>query len=176
MFYGQCWKCGERWELGTASTCKCPEETTIDWTEAKLPSPVFTLSDTKPNHNVTFHNQDGKQVGELNFNGPEMVFTGNADESAKVFFDKIARSFKARLEQERADERNSWPAEMEAMERQVNILTDALAEEREKWMERTAILIRGEREACERVCSDLHLEGEDNTGLAAEIIRARGRS
>ena len=28
----------------------------------------------------------------------------------------------------RADERNSWPAEMEAMERQVNILTDALAE------------------------------------------------
>jgi hypothetical protein len=28
----------------------------------------------------------------------------------------------------RADERNSWPAEMEAMERQVNILTDALAD------------------------------------------------
>jgi hypothetical protein len=26
MFYGQCWKCGERWELGTASSCKCPEE------------------------------------------------------------------------------------------------------------------------------------------------------
>ena len=32
----------------------------------------------------------------------------------------------------RADERNSWPAEMEAMERQVNILTDALAAEREE--------------------------------------------
>ena len=31
----------------------------------------------------------------------------------------------------RADERNSWPVEMEAMERQVNILTDALAKERE---------------------------------------------
>jgi len=31
----------------------------------------------------------------------------------------------------RADERNLWPAEMEAMERQVNILTDALAAERE---------------------------------------------
>ena len=26
MFYGQCWKCGERWELGTASTCTCPDE------------------------------------------------------------------------------------------------------------------------------------------------------
>ena len=24
MFYGQCWACGERWSLGTASTCKCP--------------------------------------------------------------------------------------------------------------------------------------------------------
>jgi len=30
----------------------------------------------------------------------------------------------------RADERNSWPSEMEAMERQVNILTDALADSR----------------------------------------------
>jgi hypothetical protein len=26
MFYGQCWKCGERWELGTASSCTCPDE------------------------------------------------------------------------------------------------------------------------------------------------------
>ena len=26
MFYGQCWKCGERWELGTAPTCTCPDE------------------------------------------------------------------------------------------------------------------------------------------------------
>jgi hypothetical protein len=32
-----------------------------------------------------------------------------------------------------ADERNSWPAEMEAMERQVNIMTDALAAEREQF-------------------------------------------
>ncbi len=23
MFYGQCDKCGERWELGAASTCTC---------------------------------------------------------------------------------------------------------------------------------------------------------
>jgi hypothetical protein len=25
MFYGQCNACGERWSLGTASTCKCPK-------------------------------------------------------------------------------------------------------------------------------------------------------
>jgi hypothetical protein len=40
----------------------------------------------------------------------------------------------------RADERNLWPAEMEAMERQVNILTDALA---------------AERKACAKVVEDL---------------------
>ena len=64
----------------------------------------------------------------------------------------------------RADERNSWPAEMEAMERQVNILTDALAQERErmKWdvhscgptCKRYACVamreaVEAEREACE---------------------------
>lgn len=87
----------------------------------------LAIRNTKPNYNMTFH-RDGKQIGVLDFNGPEMTFTGDADESAKLFFDLIARSFKERLEQERADERNSWPAEMEAMERQVNILTDALAQ------------------------------------------------
>ena len=128
MFYGQCWKCGERWELGAASTCKCPEE--LPAYTFKPPSkPVFAFLDTKPNYNMTFH-RDGKQVGALDFNGPEMTFSGDMDESAKLFFDLIARSFKERLEQERADERNSWPAEMEAMERQVNILTDALAQAR----------------------------------------------
>jgi hypothetical protein len=25
MFYGQCNDCGERWEIGTASTCTCPQ-------------------------------------------------------------------------------------------------------------------------------------------------------
>ena len=25
MFYGQCNACGERWGLGTASTCTCPQ-------------------------------------------------------------------------------------------------------------------------------------------------------
>jgi hypothetical protein len=29
MFYGECYKCGERWELGTGSTCKC--EAAIKW-------------------------------------------------------------------------------------------------------------------------------------------------
>lgn len=53
------------------------------------------------NYNVTFHGKDGQNIGVLDFNGPEMKFTGNAEESAKVFFDLIARTFAARLQQER---------------------------------------------------------------------------
>jgi hypothetical protein len=56
----------------------------------------------------------------------------------------------------RADERNLWPAEMEAMERQVNILTDALA---------------AEREACAKVCETLVMGKH-----CAAAIRARGNT
>ena len=38
----------------------------------------------------------------LDFNGPEMKFSGDIDESAKLFLEFVATSFKARLEQERA--------------------------------------------------------------------------
>ena len=31
-------------------------------------------------------------------------------------------------------------------------------------------------EACAKVCADLHIEGEDDTGLAADLIRARGQA
>lgn len=33
-----------------------------------------------------------------------------------------------------------------------------------------------EREACAKVCGDLHIEGEDDTGLAADLIRARSKT
>ena len=46
----------------------------------------------------------------------------------------------------RADERNSWPAEMEAMERQVNILTDALAQEREAIMDEWSMCVQSDLE------------------------------
>jgi hypothetical protein len=62
----------------------------------------------------------------------------------------------------RADERNSWPAEMEAMERQVNILTDALA---------------AEREACAQVVVDYpHWLGMNAKGEIANAIRNRGNT
>ena len=61
-----------------------------------------------------------------------------------------------------AAERNSWPAEMEAMERQVNILTDALAQAKAE-----------EREACAKVCEDDFGNGALNL---ADAIRARGQA
>ena len=64
-----------------------------------------------------------------------------------------------------AAERNTWPAEMEAMERQVNILTDALAQAKAE-----------EREACAKVCADMYMEGDMDTGLAAAAIRARSNT
>ena len=62
---------------------------------------------------------------------------------------------KAMIAEAVAKERNSWPAEMEAMERQVNILTDAL-NDRQRWFDaleaqhKQAIL--AVREACSKVC------------------------
>jgi hypothetical protein len=60
----------------------------------------------KPNYNITFHN-NVKEIGKLDFNGPALVFTGDAEESAKVFIDWIARSFHGRLEEERKAEREA---------------------------------------------------------------------
>ena len=43
MFYRECYKCEERWELGTASTCKC--ETEVKWDASAplvmTPHPAF---------------------------------------------------------------------------------------------------------------------------------------
>jgi len=62
----------------------------------KLPTLNF-----KPNYSIYFH-RGNEQVGMLDFNGPEMTFSGDMDESAILFIEVIANSFKARLEQERA--------------------------------------------------------------------------
>jgi len=77
------------------------------WHEAKLtvPEGQLQIADLKPNYNITFH-RNGQytpesEVGRLDFNGPELKFTGDAEESAKVFIDWIAHAFKGRLEEER---------------------------------------------------------------------------
>lgn len=82
----------------------------INWTQATVPDKILSIGTLKPNYNISFHN-NGKEVGKLDFNGPAMVFTGDAEESAKVFIDWIARSFAGRLEEERKAERDAFSKE-----------------------------------------------------------------
>ena len=79
------------------------------WHESKITIPagqMVTLAPPIPNHRFHFHQMDasgwanGPKVGTLDFNGAEMWFEGNADESAKVFFEYLSKHFKERLKQE----------------------------------------------------------------------------
>ena len=51
------------------------------------------LEFTPPPHNMTFHNENNKEVGRLEFGKDGMTFTGNADESAKIFFDHFLKGY-----------------------------------------------------------------------------------
>ena len=78
----------------------------------------------------------------------------------------LERFFQAAYDAGASAERNSWPAEMEAMERQVNILTDALAQAKAE-----------EREACAKHAEDFLTKGRSPLGRAvAAAIRARGET
>ena len=72
----------------------------------------LTASNIKPNYDVTFHNGD-RNIGRLDFNGDVMVFEGDAEESAKLFFDYLAERFANRLKEERANEREACAMEAE---------------------------------------------------------------
>lgn len=56
---------------------------------------------------IFFETGDDKTVGTLDLSGPEMVFTGDAEESAKVFMDFVVKQFGDRLKQEREAEREA---------------------------------------------------------------------
>jgi len=61
-----------------------------------------TIAAPIPIHNIVLYNTvTNKKVGELNFEGPVMTFEGEADESAKIFFECLSKYFVARLSQER---------------------------------------------------------------------------
>lgn len=91
---------------------------------------------------------------------PNKTVIEMAEEAGVAFFSD--EEIEAFAELVRADERNSWPLEMEAMERQVNILTDELAKAKAK-----------EREACAKLAEKL--TWADNMGVA-NAIRARGQA
>jgi len=62
------------------------------------PSPeALKLQDPLP-HNITFHNKDGKVIGEFNFDKLPCTFKGDVDESAKVFVDVVSQLITQRLQ------------------------------------------------------------------------------
>jgi hypothetical protein len=75
----------------------------------------------------------------------DMAQEAQISDTTIEFYQQELKAFEALV---RADERNSWPAEMEAMERQVNILTDALADEREKAKHNEEVLMNALWKAC----------------------------
>jgi hypothetical protein len=66
----------------------------------------FVTTQFKPKYEVTFHNGE-RNIGRLDFNSDAMVFEGDAEESAQVFFDLLAKYFADRLKQEREKEREA---------------------------------------------------------------------
>jgi hypothetical protein len=94
------------------------------------PTGQLSVFNIKPNYNISFHNNSeggtGKEVGKLDFNGPAMVFTGDAEESAKVFIDWVARNFHGRLEEERKAEREACAKLLESSKSGADGLMDAV--------------------------------------------------
>ena len=74
--------------------------------ETNTKSLSLTKYELSTNYNVEFH-IDGRRIGRLDFNSGVMVFEGDAEESAKVFFDLLAKYFADRLKQERENEREA---------------------------------------------------------------------
>ena len=134
----------------------------------------ISVANFKPNYNISFHNHAGEKIGTLYFNTDKLVFIGDAEESAKVFIDFIAKSFAKRLEEERQAERNTLAAWMmqfgfatghgDTMEE----LVDALGTE---IVDRIDGELEAEREACAQLFPQPHQEyfGRD----IQDAIRAR---
>ena len=65
------------------------------------------INDFKPSYTITMNHSDGECVGRFDFNGPKLVFTGDAEESAKVFVNYLAMIWEKRLQEEREAEREA---------------------------------------------------------------------
>jgi hypothetical protein len=134
----------------------------------------ISLANIKPNYNISFQNHAGEKVGTLDFNTDKLVFTGDAEESAKVFIDFIAKSFAKRLEEERQAERNKLAAWMmqfgfatghgDTMEELVMLMGMEIVDRIDGELE-------AEREACAQLFPQPHQEyfGRD----IQDAIRAR---
>ena len=66
--------------------------------------PVMTQINKTPSINITFTNpNNGEYLGEFYEEGGQLKFTGNVNESAKVFVEFVCKSFNERIKQERQE-------------------------------------------------------------------------
>ena len=86
----------------------------------------LAVSIPMPSYNIAFNNDNGI-IGKLDFNGPALVFTGNAEESAKVFIDWVATAFHGRLAEERAAAQREIDALTAKLDRLSKLATPAEA-------------------------------------------------
>jgi hypothetical protein len=105
-----------------------------DTTQFYMPTGQLQVANFKPNYNLTFH-RDGKEVGKFDFNGPEMIFEGDAAESAKVFVDWVARCFHGRLEQEREAGREEGRKEMQGRVETLDEMYKLVCRQRDELMD-----------------------------------------
>ena len=74
--------------------------------EYKFKTTGEMLTNFKPSYTITVGNADG-EVGRFDFNGPKLIFTGDAEESAKVFVNYLTMIWDKRLQEEREAEREA---------------------------------------------------------------------
>lgn len=79
------------------------EDETLDGNEfavvdaGSLPNEILTINldsdlvPATPSRNISFHSDEHGKIGELNWDDGPMIFIGDAEESAKIFFDHIIR-------------------------------------------------------------------------------------
>lgn len=77
---------------------------TDNLSDIAIPVGTFAFHSPIQNYTISFHNGT-EVVGKLNFNGPQMKFEGNADESVNAFVRAFGHWFDGRLKQEREAER-----------------------------------------------------------------------
>ena len=66
----------------------------------------LSVNNFKPSYSIEMRHGTG-QVGRLDFNGPKLVFTGDAEESAKVFVNYLTMIWEKRIQEEREAEREA---------------------------------------------------------------------
>ena len=79
------------------------------------------INNFKPSYTITMNHSDGECVGRFDFNGPKLVFTGDAEESAKVFVNYLAMIWEKRLQEEREAEREACAKVCERLPAQQDI-------------------------------------------------------